>query len=311
MNGIVVAAALQSSVLGLPQLVFDGGGVCEDPGRAQSVLGEHQGQIPVDATVTMSVQPNGEDGAAAVEVSVSTSGETSVVERQVVNSCDEAFSYLDFYLSLWAPESPIETEEGVPAGPSKIGAKVTAGAFGHATTNHPSGVGLGVGAGVDVSFETIRLGAFGLWNQSSTLAADPETATFELERQDFGAHACALPTAGWAAIWPCLGASGRRYWMASSEAAPSADLSAVLPSVDASVLASLKLSSNTSIEGVLALRYALLPLQLGELQVGEFAPAQFEINLRVGLTWDIPGLIGDHSSAPIAAKNDRGRTQSW
>jgi hypothetical protein len=301
---VPIAAALHFALISAPQLSFDGGLTCDDQARASTIVARYADSLPVDARVTMQIVPESDTGRVLVEVSVISDGETPLVERQFINSCEEALSYLDFYLSVWAPPVPEETRDDGDAQvsrrveDSRSPPSVIVGAFGQGTTNNANGVGFGVGAGLDLTLDTVRLGAFGIWNQPSILEGDPSEANYSLQRLDVGGHLCAKALSLSVSIWPCLGVSARRFSIEENEAAPDANLDATVASADASLIVAKAITNNAALEGALAFRHAMSDVDIGRFQVGAFRPASFEVTLRIGLTWDMAGSL---RTAPVRA----------
>lgn len=317
MSGLSILAALTTGVLPTPHLEFDGGTTCAEGARAVAVLEKHRADLPPSASVTMRVLTDESAGASRVEIFVTVDGETPVVERQAVNSCQEALAYLDFFLSLWTsepqpvdvPRTPLPANTPASAAPKTT---FTAAGFALVTTNHPNGVGAGAGVGLALGVDEVRVGAYGAWHQPSLLEGGPDVASFELQRTDFGASVCGETFALPVSLAPCLGASALLFGMNGGEAGPRADRHALIGSIDASLVGSVKLFAHTALESTLLLRYAPQALDLGSFRVGPFTPAQFEVNLRVGLTWDIPGLLSEQATKPLVGSSEpNSRRQAW
>lgn len=320
MNTLVLLAVLQTGDA-VPASDTAYGQACSDADQVAAIVERHSASLPHGSKVSMRVIPEGTMGAARVEVWVMMQGETPVVERQSVNSCDEAFAFLDFYLSVWAPpeselrlrsslshdqSSDTESSDSEQSPPT-----VLFGGYTQGTSNHPDRMGFGAGLGLDMALDSARLGAFGTWYQPILLEG-VDKASYHLHRFDLGGHLCAKAATSPLAIWPCLGVSVRQYSIPENEAARGADTKMAMASIDASLVAARTLTASFAIEAALTFRHAMLDLELNEFRVGNYTPSMFEVGFKLGLTWDIPKLFfGQPSTSSTETAASREELQPW
>jgi len=271
---------------------------CAAEERADAIIERHQPSLPRHARVTAKVVEH--QSGVVVSVSVATPGETPHVERHSVNSCEEGYAFLDFYLSVWEPPARANggskrvatpTDRRLQAPPS-----VLLGTFGHTTTADLSGLRFGAGLGLDLSLDEARLGAFGAWYQPDVLQGPPNKASYDLHRLDIGGNLCAKALSSPVSIWPCLGASVRRFVIPSEQAGPDADTEISIASADAAVIAARPVTSSIAIEAALSVRQSMVPVDIGEFAVGGVSPPSLEVGFRLGLTWDLPKLFNEYIS---------------
>lgn len=300
MNYVGLLAALQLGSGGVPANA-DASGNCAGEVRSDAIIERHRASLPRHARVTAEVveHPSG----AVVSVSVTTDGETPRVERHAVNTCEEGYAFLDFYLSVWEPPPAravsrasartVRSRNTRPQAPPSV----LLGTFGHMTTAHPTGLGFGAGLGLDLSLDEARLGAYGAWYQPYVLQGPPDKASYDLHRLDVGGNLCGKALASPVTIWPCLGASVRRLVIPSNQAGPNADTELAIASADAALIAARPLTSSIALEAALSVRQSVVPVDIGEFAVGYFSPPSFEVGFRLGLTWDLPKLFNEHLSS--------------
>lgn len=316
----LLALALHGAVAPTPDVEFDGGSACSQiASSVESAYERHQASLPEQTRVAVRIVTSSESRVMGLEISVHANGETTD-EVQTVHSCREALDYLDFYLAVWTPEptddEPMTTAARPPtaASTSKTDALPSLGlradAFATATSSHSSGFGLGAGGGLSLDIAWARLGVFGSWSQPSLLQGNPDQATFTLHRWDFGGSFCGRLNSS-PPVWsPCLGASGRNFLIPASETAPGSNREMKLLSLDAGVALSNPISDATGLQALLLVRYSPTPADLSEFAIG-FIPPQLEVNLRLGLVWDIVDVQGTTltNTKPLLAAG-RG-TQTW
>lgn len=327
---LVLSAFLASAPPAPSRLEFDGGEACVSSGdAAQRVFQRHQHRLPEGTTVTVRLRAV-EQGQSSLQIRAEGPSLPPKVEIQQVNRCSEAISYLGLYLEMWQPPIPEEaagesdevssgadeTARGVSGAPplptSTVVVHVELGTFANGSSNYEDKLGFGAGLQLGLKLDWWRLRAYGIWNQSDTLNGTSEQAAYTLERLDWGVVTCGQVMSLPLELSPCLGASARRFTTPAEHLAPGADTLAQVPSADAGLTLGKRVSSRFALDGGVWFRYGLQTLELNDIRVGEFAPAKFEVNLRIGLTFDIGALdvdMGQRSETNDWAQVRRG--SSW
>ncbi len=314
----VVGSAEPPSLSGTS--VDGAGAVCSHlRDRFGELLLSHQRHFPSGTQID--VELAAEDTTISLTLLVEAPNEQGSHEVHNVNSCQEALDLLDFQLRVGhqpqvSSHSTSNTTEEAQVStmtsssevrPSRVGVDV----FSAGSTNYPNDFGVGVGGGLHVSFSRLRLEGYGVWMQPLDIVSpSADKADYSFSRADFGLLSRLNVLSGSIGLAPCLGLGIMRLVAPEEQLAPQANPSGHAWAMDAGVSLSMPFFAQSLLEGTLLFRYAWQTIELGSLAVGQFEPRAFEVNMRVGVSYDIFTQSEPVSGSPAFARASDGGT-TW
>lgn len=282
----------------------------------------HQNQFPSGTQIDIELKAEAETGTISVTLLVEAPHAQRTREVYSVNTCQEAMNLLDFQLGVGYQPPPLrpppapatETKDDERTGPEPASnvspSGLGGGVFSAGSTNYPGGFGVGVGGGVHVAFERLRLDGYGVWMQPLHIVSPSvNKADYSFSRVDWGVLSRVNVLSEPFGLAPCLGVGVMSLEVAEDQVAPQANRSAHSWAVDAGVSISKSVFSLTTLEGTLLLRYAWQTVDLNDLRVGDFAPGALEVNMRVGFSFDI--WARGETSASVTKASSHGGASTW
>lgn len=317
---LIIALLVDPSVTP-PTFVYDEDAVCADVApRFHEILVRHQVEFPSGSYIEVELRGNSSDQTIALTLFVDAPGNAVAREVHKVNTCLEALDLLEFLLSVGQTLSPSPTDLSPPSGTADdiedegegeaakrrvlTPSRVNIGGFSLASTNYPEAVGLGVGGGMTLGFDVVALEGYGVWMEPLQIVSeDRNVADYTFSRFDLGV------LSSWSFLFsglhlaPAVGLSFTRLQVSESQVAPGADHSAHTWLVDAGLKTSKTLFARTALDAALLVRYGIQEFDFGKLDVGNFTPGRFEVNLRLGLSFDV--LVDDRDKEQTIATRAR------
>lgn len=237
-----------------------------------------------DARISVTVVRLESEDSLRVELSGTSSTPAAVV--RIVNSCEEALDAVKLELKLGCvePQPAVEPNADTTITLPRLGVE----AFSVTSSNYPEWYGFGAGGGLSLAFDALHVGAYGAWMQPALLQSPrQDIARYDLHRVDFQALSCLDIATDPVRLSPCFGANLSWFSVPRRQLSGDYDNTGGALGVDAGLTISKPLSVGSTLRAALLLRYALVPFDPGNLKVGEFAPRTFEVNLRLGFTFDL------------------------
>lgn len=258
---------------------IDVSGSCQDVQERLRDWNAREKCLADDAWIVVSVERLEPGQRLRVELA-GTASESATVDR-VVNSCDEVFNAVKFELELGCVDpTPIVP----PVTSTRLGLE----AFSVTSSNYPDWYGFGAGGGISLAFDELRVGAYGAWMQPALLqSSDPSVARYDLHRLDLQVLSCLSVRAEPVQLSPCLGANLSWFRVPPEQLSGQFDRDGGALGVDLGFAVSKPVLEKAALKAALLLRYAAIPFETDTLKVGEFWPRTFELNLRLGFTFDM------------------------
>lgn len=265
---------------------IDVSGACGDVRQRLHEWNARRECLTDDARISVTVARWEFEDSLRVELTGTSSTQATVV--RMVNSCEEVFNVVKFEVELGCFEPPSAAPPGDPSVPATTLPRLGIEAFSVTSSNYPEWYGFGAGGGLSLAFDALHVGAYGAWMQPALLQSPrQDVARYDLHRVDFQALSCLDVATDPVRLSPCFGANLSWFSVPRPQLSGAYDNTGGTLGVDAGLAISKPWLVGSTFSAALLLRYALIPFDPGNLKVGEFAPRTFEVNLRLGFTFDL------------------------